>query len=98
MARIYGAGGGGKGGGKRRTPVTAEDSLNSKQYAQVLDLLSEGEIQGLKNGHQSIFIDNTPLQNANGTYNFQNVTVETRNGAQDQPFIPGTFDIEEEKV
>jgi predicted phage tail protein len=97
MARIYGAGGGGKGGGKRRTPVTAEDSLNSKQYAQVLDLLSEGEIQGLKNGHQSIFIDNTPLQNANGTYNFQNVTVETRNGAQDQPFIPGTFDIEEEK-
>jgi len=99
MTRIYGAGGGGgKGGGKARTPVTANDSLNSKQYAQVLDLLSEGEIQGLKNGAQSIFIDNTPLQNANGTYNFQNVTIATRNGTQDQPFIPGTFDIEEEKA
>lgn len=99
MTRIYGAGGGGgKGGGKARTPVTANDSLNSKQYAQVLDLLSEGEIQGLKNGAQSIFIDNTPLQNANGTYNFQNVTIATRNGTQGQPFIPGTFDIEEEKA
>ena len=100
MARIYGAGGGGgggKGGGEARGPVTANDSLNSKQYAQVLDLLSEGEIQGLKNGAQSIFIDNTPLQNANGTYNFQNVTIATRNGTQDQSFIPGTSDIEEEK-
>ena len=99
MTRIYGAGGGGgKGGGKARDPVTANDSLNSKQYAQVLDLLSEGEIQGLKNGAQSIFIDNTPLQNTNGTYNFQNVTIATRNGTQDQSFIPGTFDIEEEKA
>ena len=99
MARIYGSGGGGgKGGGEARDPVTANDSLNSKQYAQVLDLLSEGEIQGLKNGAQSIFIDNTPLQNANGTYNFQNVTIATRNGTQDQSFIPGTFDIEEEKA
>lgn len=99
MARIYGAGGGGgKGGGEARDPVTANDSLNSKQYAQVLDLLSEGEIQGLKNGAQSIFIDNTPLQSANGTYNFQNVTIATRNGTQNQSFIPGTVDIEEEKT
>jgi len=104
MARIYGAGGGGgKGGGAQsqpapRTPVTETDSLNSKQYAQVLDLISEGEIEGLKNGHQSIFLDNTPLQNANGTYNFQNVTIATRNGTQDQTYIPGTSDVEDEKA
>ena len=109
MARIYGAGGGGgggKGGGGGggaqaqpvpRTPVTEPDSLNSKQYAQVLDLLSEGEIQGLKNGYQSIFLDNTPLQSSSGTYNFQNVTVATRNGTQDQAYIPGSVDIEDEK-
>jgi hypothetical protein len=57
MARIYGAGAGGGGGGKGggaqsqpapRTPVIDPDSLNSKQYAQVLDLISEGEIEGLK--------------------------------------------------
>ncbi len=104
MARIYGAGGGGgKGGGAQsqpapRTPVTETDSLNSKQYAQILDLLSEGEIQGLKNGYQSIFIDNTPLQNANGTFNFQNVSIATRNGTQDQAYIPGTSDVEDEKA
>lgn len=102
MKRIYGAGGGGGKGAQSqpvaRTPVTVPDGLNSKQYAQVLDLISEGEIEGLKNGHQSIFIDNTPLQNANGSYNFQNVTIATRNGTQDQSYIPGTSDVEDEKV
>jgi predicted phage tail protein len=104
MARIYGAGGGGgKGGGAQsqpapRTPTTETDSLNSKQYAQVLDLISEGEIEGLKNGYQSIFIDNTPLQNADGTYNFQNVSIATRNGTQNQTYIPGTSDVEDEKA
>jgi predicted phage tail protein len=94
---IAGAGGMGGGGGAR-TPFTEGDGLNSKQYAQILDLLSEGEIEGLKNGAQSIFIDNTPLQNANGTYNFQGVTIATRNGTQNQTYIPGTFDVEEEKA
>lgn len=93
-----GGGGGGKGGsgGGQRTPTTAGDNLNSTQYAQVLDLLSEGEIQGLKNGLKSIYLDNTPLQNADNTYNFQNVTVQTRNGTQAQTYIPGFTDIENE--
>jgi hypothetical protein len=105
MARIYGAGGGGGGGGGKggggggggRTPTEASDNLNSTQYAKVVDLISEGEIQGLKDGAKSIFLDNTPLQNANGSYNFQNVTVETRNGTQNQTFIPLAADIEDEK-
>ena len=81
MDRIYGAGGGGKGGGSgqsARTPTVANDSLDSKQYATVVDLISEGEIQGLKDGLKSIFLNNTPLQNPNGSYNFQDVIVETR--------------------
>jgi hypothetical protein len=100
MTRIGGAGGGGgKGGGgsSRRTPTEAADNLSSTQYAQVLDLLSEGEIQGLKNGLQSIFLNNTPLQNPNGSFNFKNVTVQTRNGTQAQAYIPGTPGIEDEK-
>lgn len=93
-----GGGGGGKGGGGgTRTPTEAGDNLNSTQYATVLDLISEGEIQGLKNGLQSIYVNNTPLQNADGSYNFQNVTVVTRNGTQDQSYIPLTTDIENEK-
>ena len=105
MDRIYGAGGGGgggKGGGggsqqTARTPTVANDSLDSKQYATVLDLISEGEIQGLKDGFKSIFLNNTPLQNPNGSYNFQNVTIQTRTGTQAQSYIPIAADVEDEK-
>jgi hypothetical protein len=94
-----GGGGGGKGGGggAARTPTTARDSLDSTQYAQVVDLISEGEIAGLKDGFKSIFLDNTPLQNPNGTFNFQNVTVYTRNGTQNQSMIPFAGVIEDER-
>ncbi len=106
MDRIYGAGGGGgggKGGGgggsqqTARTPTVANDSLDSKQYATVLDLISEGEIEGLKDGLKSIFLNNTPLQNPDGSYNFQNVTIETRTGTQDQSYIPIASEVEDEK-
>ena len=99
---IVGAGGGGgfgkggKGGGAR-TPTTASDSLNSRQYAELIDLISEGEIAGLKDGFKSIYLDNTPLQNPDDSYNFQNVTVYTRNGTQNQELIPFANEIEDER-
>lgn len=95
---ILGAGGGG-GGGKgdsaasQHTPTEAANSLYSTSYAKVVDLISEGEIYGLKDGLKSIYVDNTPLQNADGSYNFQNVTIFTRNGTQTQTYIPGFDDI-----
>jgi hypothetical protein len=101
---IRGSGGGGGGGfgkggssGSTRTPIEAKDNLDSKQYANLLDLISEGEIEGLKDGFRSIFLNNTPLQNVNGSFNFQNVTVYTRNGTQGQSFIPIASAIEDEK-
>jgi hypothetical protein len=99
-ALIAGAGGsGGKGGGgSARTPTTARDSLDSRQYAELIDLISEGEIAGLKDGFKSIFLDNTPLQNPDGTYNFQNVTVYTREGTQNQDLIPFAGEIEDERA
>ena len=99
MTRIIGAGGSnskGGGGGTTYTPTEANDTLNSKQYANLVDLLSEGEIEGLKDGAKSIFIDNTPLQSADGIYNFQDVTVYTRNGTQDQSYIPISSGVENE--
>jgi hypothetical protein len=95
-----GGGGGGKGGGgssSTRTPTEENDSLSSSQYANLIDLISEGEIEGLKDGHKSIYIDNTPLQNADGSYNFQNVTVYTRTGTQNQDYIPIAAEVEDEK-
>ena len=65
IAGAGGGGGGGKGGGGGgHTPTEADDSLQSKQFANVLDLISEGEIEGLDDGNKSIFFDGTPLQAA----------------------------------
>lgn len=95
---IAGAGGGGKGGGgAARTPTTARDSLDSRQYAELVDLLSEGEVAGLKDGLKSIFLDNTPLQNPDGTFNFENVTVFARQGTQNQDLIPFAGEIGDER-
>ena len=99
---IIGAGGGGDGGkggggGSSRTPSTAPDSLDSRQYANVIDLISEGEIQGLADGFKSIFLNNTALQNPDNSYNFQDVTVYTRNGTQNQTYIPLSSGVEDEK-
>ena len=92
-----GFGGGKSGGGSSRTPSTAPDSLDSRQYANVIDLISEGEIEGLANGFKSIFLNNTVLQNPDGTYNFQDVTIYTRNGTQNQTYIPLGGGVEDEK-
>ena len=87
---IQGAGGG-KGGGNSSGGTEADDTLQSIQFANVLDLVSEGEIQGLDDGNKSIFLDNTPVQNADDTNNFSGYTVVTRNGTQAQTHIPGEF-------
>ena len=78
---IIGAGGGGgsKGGGGGNTPTTAEDSLDSTAKVNILDAISEGEIEGFDTardeGHtqgttnyntamlKDIFINNTPILN-----------------------------------
>jgi hypothetical protein len=96
LIRGAGSSGGGKGGGSQYIPTTARDGLDSTQYAQLIDLLSEGEIEGLKDGLKSIYINNTPLQNPNGSFNFQDVAVYTRNGTQSQSIIPLATTIEDE--
>lgn len=89
---IAGAGGGGGkgGGGGQRTPTEADDSLQSVQYASVLDLISEGEIAGLDNGANSIYLDSTPVVDSSGNSNFRGYTISTRNGTQSQPAIQTT--------
>jgi predicted phage tail protein len=97
LVQAVGGGGKGGGGGAARTPTTERDGLDSRQYAELIDLISEGEIAGLKDGLKSIYLDNTPLQNPNGTFNFQNVTVYTREGTQNQTLIPFANEIKDER-
>jgi predicted phage tail protein len=92
-----GGGGGGKGGGgSQSVPTEADDSLQSTQFATVLDLLSEGEIQGLDNGLKSVFLDNTPVVSSSGANNFTGYTTEFKTGTQAQTYIAGTQGIESE--
>ena len=94
---IRGAGGGGgKGGGGGHTPVEAPDSLRSKAYARILDLVSEGEIEGLADGMKSIYLNETPLQNEDGTYNFNNTSVQFVPGTQGQGYLWGFPAVENE--
>ncbi len=92
--RQYLRGSGSGKGGQQHTPVEADDSLSSIQYGQVLDLLSEGEIEGLDTGSitgsglQSIFLNGTPVQNSDGTNNFTGFTAAFRKGTQVQTYIP----------
>lgn len=90
------AGAGGKGGGNARTPVETPDSLHSISYAKILDLISEGEIRGLVAGNQSVYLNQVPIQNSDGTLNFAGVRVETRAGTQDQEYIAGFPSVENE--
>lgn len=84
---IRGAGGGKK--AKSYTPVIEKNSLRSKARGRILDLIAHGPIAGLANGLRSIYLDDTPLQNADGSYNFDGVVIHTREGYPDQAHIPG---------
>lgn len=95
---IGGAKGGGKGGkgGSSRTPVEAANTLRSAATARIIDLLGEGPIVGLVDGLKSVLLDDTPLQNADGSFNFFGVTVNERTGETSQARIPGFPSVENE--
>ena len=93
---IHGAGGGKGGGGGQRTPTESNDSLQSVQYGTVLDLISEGEVQGLDDGLKSVYLDGTPIVGAGGADNFKGYKAEFKPGTQAQAYIAGTQGIESE--
>ncbi|ENO5511904.1 host specificity protein J, partial [Shigella sonnei] len=90
------AGSGGKKSSKSssRTPVEADDTVNSRAMASILDLLGEGVIGGLVNGARSIFVDDLPIVNEDGSSNFSGISWDFRDGSQDQTPMSG-FDFVE---
>ena len=85
-----------KGGGKQRQPIIAPDSAQSKTFISIMYGLGEGEIAGLADGYKSVYLDDTPLQNDDGEFNFQNVKVDFRAGTNDQTYIDGFADVASE--
>lgn len=96
LLRGAGGGGGKGGGGSSHTPTEAPDSLRSRQYARVLDMVSEGEIEGLVGGLRGVYLDDTPVENQDGTRNFSGIAIDWRNGTQAQSYLPGFPAVENE--
>ncbi|HDU8591781.1 TPA: DUF1983 domain-containing protein [Proteus mirabilis] len=92
MELIHGAKGGGGGG---HTPTESPDSLLSESTAKILLAISEGEIAGGLDDTR-IFLDDTPIGNANGTKNFEGVTWEFRPGSEHQEYIHGIPSVDSE--
>ena len=77
------------GGGSSHTPVEAKETGRSRQQMDIVEVISEGEIYGLVDDMKSIYLDKTPVANADGTFNFQNINFQGRVGVQDQDVMKG---------
>ncbi|QTI16222.1 host specificity protein J [Escherichia coli] len=83
------------GGGSSHTPVEQPDDLLSVAKLKMLIAVSEGEIQGDLTA-KNIFLNDTPLANDSGEYNFSGVKWEFRKGTQDQTYIAGMPQVDNE--
>ncbi|MEQ4644692.1 DUF1983 domain-containing protein [Providencia vermicola] len=92
MVKIQGAKGGGGGG---HTPVESPDSLLAESTAKILLAISEGEIAGGLD-ETRVFLDDTPIANADGSKNFEGVTLEFRPGSEHQEYIQGIPSVDNE--
>ncbi len=87
---------GAKGGeSKPKAPVEAPDSLRSTNVAKILIAVGEGEFDGTPTA-RDIFLDNTPIQDASGNFNFTNVKWDWRPGSVEQTYIPGIPSVDNE--
>jgi len=89
---IYGEKGGSS---KPKSPVEASDSLRSTNLAKLLIAVGEGEFDSVPTDYD-IYLDNTPIRDASGNYNFPNVKSDWRPGSVDQTYIPGIPSVENE--
>lgn len=87
-------GGGGKGGGgsKSSTVTDTPNTLRSTQTAQLVDLLSEGPVQGLvgnANFFYSMAFDGVRVTNVDGSANFRIQDFQMRAGIPGQALLAG---------
>ncbi|PHM52462.1 TipJ family phage tail tip protein [Xenorhabdus sp. KK7.4] len=88
-----------KGGGKGSTPKLLDDNLKNKQFLNIVDLISEGQIEGPVGGLQGFRINGTPVVDKSGNPNIHGVTVQWRAGTQSQeplseyPFVESEIPV-----
>jgi hypothetical protein len=102
LLEVKGSGGGGGSGGKGGaggSGTEATNTLRSTTKASLVELISEGECVGLvladgtpvddSNRGQAIFFDATPVQNADGSFNYNGLVATQRTGLPDQDYVNG---------
>ncbi|MBI6529094.1 phage tail protein [Proteus vulgaris] len=83
----------GKGGGGGSTPRLLDDNLKNKQFLNVIDLVSEGPIEGPVGGMSGFLLNGTPVVDEDGNPNIHGVEVQWRSGTptqeplEDFPFV-----------
>jgi predicted phage tail protein len=79
-----------------RQPVEEANNLFSVAFARTVYAISEGEIEGFPNGaEKDIYLDSTPIQNPDGTYNFTGYSLDSRTGTDEtQTPMPGFSTVE----
>ncbi|OCG59692.1 host specificity protein J [Gilliamella sp. Fer4-1] len=82
--------------GKTKTPRIEADNLESKQQLSIIDIIGEGQIEGPVGGLKGVFLNKTPIQADNGTYNFNGVEVEWTAGTQAQLPLSGFAETQNE--
>lgn len=83
------------GGSSAHTPVEEADDLLSIAKLKMLLAIAEGEIQGDLTAQQ-IYLNDTQMANDDGSYNFTGVVWDYRKGTQDQAYIQGMPEIDNE--
>jgi predicted phage tail protein len=102
-------GGGGKGaGGASRAAKEDPNTLQSNAIARIVEILGEGEIVGLvtedgtpctpDNYGMATFLDETVVQNSDGSANFNGIAIEQRVGLPTQEPLYGIEGVETEIV
>ncbi|MFF0907555.1 TipJ family phage tail tip protein [Proteus mirabilis] len=85
----------GKGGGGQRTPYEAPNDLTSRQKASLIDLISEGpiegpiHIQGSMDDLGCIYLDDTPVIDGSGNSTINGMYAQWRAGTLEQPAMSG---------
>jgi len=79
------------------TAFYSVSNIDKHEIAQVAYLVSEGPIEGLSTGDlKSVYLNDVPVQNEDGSFNFKGITFAGVRGTNTQAVIPGFTDVETE--
>ena len=82
-----------------RQPVEEANNLFSVAFAKTVYAISEGEIEGFPNSaERDIFLDSTPIQNPDGSFNFNGYTIDSRTGTDETQTPMAGFSATENTV